>query len=234
LTALRTGLAAPDRQFNPRQFQPGSTSPYSAVEGLLREGASASHAAAAEPYAAVSAEVSEGAKQREILQHEYEGNKEWWRSRVLNAQHAVLETFKASAARKGNYERTQHYVALLSWYDRYLHEGERELNECVRALEQANGGARRWTAEGVRHLRGSSPGSPAPALAGYVRWETLMEQCTDTQRWDFPPLPERQPLGERYGAFRWVAQWLVQSESLSLVAVAAWSASAGSARRPRR
>lgn len=220
LNALRAALAAPDRQFNARAFQAGSPGPFGALEAFHQQyaDASAPDSGTRRKYEAVAPELSEAQRLREKILAEHQGYEEWWRNRVLNAQHAVLEKFEASAARKGNYERTEHYVALLRWYDWNLHEAERELNECVRAVEQADGGARRWSAEVIRYLGASEAEPRAPAPKAYVPWDPLIEQCRNG--WDFPAMPDRKPLGSRYGAFRLVAQWLVRSESLSLVAVA--------------
>ena len=144
---------------------------------------------------------------------EHENAQQRWHDQVERARTYALTTFERNADRKGNFERGEHYEALIEWFDKQLYEANREINECVRAAELAEENIQSWRLRTVSEIGKSRD---IPPIENAVGWSAAERECKDM--WEFPPVPQREELGGRLGPFRWV-RWLMRTESLALVSI---------------
>ena len=211
---FRILLQGPERQLRVRPTEFLRKDPFGPLARVFEETGSAQAVTADVPSA--EDQLAEARKHRERLRIEVENAVEYWTGHVNRARAQALVLFSQNADRKGNAERRQHYARLLVWFDYNLSEGQREISECVLSAEMADSDAAVWAAGKVRQVQRRHQ----PAVADLaIRWPVAMEQCGEGQRWGFAAVPERPELGARFGPFRLVAEWLVRTESLSLVAV---------------
>jgi hypothetical protein len=210
LNELKTLLAIPERSIVPRRVDFFDRDPFESVSTRLERRPLPVASLATE----ITGEMNGTRALRDRVKLEHDNALASWSAKVAQGRSQATAAFAENLDRKGNAERRRHFSRLLLWFDDQLGEAQREVNECVAAAEMADKDSRRWSDAKLQLLNREQGPEARPVE---MRWNIALEQCDD--RWEFPALPDRPDIGERFGPFRAVADWLVKTESLSLVAI---------------
>jgi len=151
-------------------------------------------------------------------------------SSKLQAKTDAIRTYTvANLNRKGSRETNQHYLLIVSWFEQRVALLDGQLAGCDARIDAFNSTIATW-AQDVQTWLNVSPAELGPNTftSGSEPFRALRfspdllyspdRGCRlDTS--DFPPPPDRPPLGADLGPFRFVASWLLRMESMPLALI---------------
>jgi len=144
--------------------------------------------------------------------------------RNIDSRKREAETaYELNVDRIGSRERSQHFTQLVLWFRGTKDEAITALTTCETGLKSGDASARSWASdvEGLLSLRTAAWTSNAVSGEGAQRTYDHYYESGTLCRSDltFNAAPERPRLGLGLGPFRLVAQWLLETESVSLALI---------------
>ena len=127
-----------------------------------------------------------------------------------------------SVSRKGDRETAEHFILLTTWLNNYISLVENKMNSCLSDIVTFDSASKTIIAKINSDL---SKNNNIELFSGIYSTqnqkadESLSEAYFSCQSNTFPryePIPERPELGSYLGVFRFVASWLLRTESLDL------------------
>ena len=121
--------------------------------------------------------------------------------------------------RKGTREQTEHFGAILDWYNRNLSDLDKKVHLCEAQVRWTDSEAHAWASReaNLLQLAATTPYDANEEQAMLQNYDAAVNPCHAVMT--FEPIPKRPPLGSNLGPFRYVASWLLQTESLPLVLI---------------
>ena len=137
---------------------------------------------------------------------------------------AVSSYERSGINRKGDREAVDHFFAMKTWFEEYMTQVESQLNQCVQSIDSFNQDTGNRISSILRSMKDADILSAA-YLRGQIEDEfsylqlsySYQQSCRFSN--SLKPVPQRAPLGGYLGPFRFVARWLVGTESLPLTLI---------------
>ena len=143
---------------------------------------------------------------------------------IDNRRSDALSIYLLNLKRIGSRERDVHFLQLLTWYRSSNELAASALTTCVSHAKQADDSAKIWSHDvaGLLQQRNATGWTKAALDGeGAQRTRQYYYEAVPPCRAVTPaaPAPDRPRLGTGLGPFRLVAQWLLETESLSLALI---------------